>query len=185
MTGYSELSRSWDLVSAASVFSEPETIVDIGTGCGNIAISLAKELPQARIFATDNSRKALTVARLNSSRRVTWPNATSVLVTVVPMFAPMMIGMALPAVITWLATMPITIEVVVDEDCIMLVARMPMNRPIIQRASLGQCFQINTPRRTAAPPLMNIQILLNACRSQLQLQANHPVTGSRPPITLW
>ncbi len=45
----------------------PETIVDIGTGCGNIAISLAKELPQARIFATDNSRKALTVARLNSS----------------------------------------------------------------------------------------------------------------------
>ncbi|MEE9390639.1 MAG: peptide chain release factor N(5)-glutamine methyltransferase [Candidatus Aminicenantaceae bacterium] len=46
---------------------EPETIVDIGTGCGNIAISLAKELPQARIFATDNSRKALTVARLNSS----------------------------------------------------------------------------------------------------------------------
>lgn len=44
-----------------------ETIVDIGTGCGNIAISLAKELPQTRIFATDNSRKALTVARLNSS----------------------------------------------------------------------------------------------------------------------
>ncbi|UCC41708.1 MAG: peptide chain release factor N(5)-glutamine methyltransferase [Candidatus Aminicenantes bacterium] len=44
-----------------------ETIVDIGTGCGNIAISLAKELPQVRIFATDNSRKALAVARLNSS----------------------------------------------------------------------------------------------------------------------
>jgi len=46
---------------------QPETIVDIGTGCGNIAISLAKELPRARIFATDNSRKALIVARLNSS----------------------------------------------------------------------------------------------------------------------
>jgi methylase of polypeptide subunit release factors len=44
-----------------------ETIVDIGTGCGNIAISLAKELPEARILATDISRKALTVARLNSS----------------------------------------------------------------------------------------------------------------------
>lgn len=43
-----------------------ETIVDIGTGCGNIAISLAKELPQARIIATDISAKALKVARLNA-----------------------------------------------------------------------------------------------------------------------
>lgn len=47
--------------------ASPEVIVDIGTGCGNIAVSLAKELPQARIFATDNSRKPLKVARLNSS----------------------------------------------------------------------------------------------------------------------
>lgn len=42
-------------------------IVDIGTGCGNIAISLAKELPQAQIIATDISRKALKLARLNAS----------------------------------------------------------------------------------------------------------------------
>jgi len=53
--------------AARNQATAPETIMDIGTGCGNIAISLAKELPQARIFATDNSRKALTVARLNSS----------------------------------------------------------------------------------------------------------------------
>ena len=44
-----------------------ETIVDIGTGCGNIAVSLAKELPQARITATDISQKALKIARLNAS----------------------------------------------------------------------------------------------------------------------
>lgn len=44
-----------------------ETIVDIGTGCGNIAISLAKELPQAQIIATDISQKALKIARLNAS----------------------------------------------------------------------------------------------------------------------
>jgi len=43
-----------------------ELIVDIGTGCGNIAVSLAKELPLANIIATDVSRKALRIARLNA-----------------------------------------------------------------------------------------------------------------------
>jgi len=47
---------------------DEETIVDIGTGCGNIAVSLATELPQARIWGTDVSRKALKAARLNASR---------------------------------------------------------------------------------------------------------------------
>ncbi len=41
------------------------TIADIGTGCGAIAISLALELPQARIYATDISAAALEVASLN------------------------------------------------------------------------------------------------------------------------
>jgi release factor glutamine methyltransferase len=44
-------------------------IADIGTGCGNIALSLAKELPIARILATDKSRKALKLARLNARRQ--------------------------------------------------------------------------------------------------------------------
>lgn len=44
-------------------------IVDIGTGCGNVAVSLAKELPIARILATDKSRKALKTARLNARRQ--------------------------------------------------------------------------------------------------------------------
>jgi len=44
-----------------------EVIVDIGTGCGNIAVSLAKELPQAQIIATDISKKSLKIARLNAS----------------------------------------------------------------------------------------------------------------------
>ncbi len=46
-----------------------EVIVDIGTGCGNIAISLAKELPSTRVLATDISRKALRLARMNASRQ--------------------------------------------------------------------------------------------------------------------
>jgi release factor glutamine methyltransferase len=42
-------------------------IADIGTGTGCLAISLAKELPNARIFATDISAAALVVARRNAA----------------------------------------------------------------------------------------------------------------------
>ena len=48
---------------------ENETMVDIGTGCGNIAVSLAKELPQVRIVAIDTEKKALRLAKSNASRQ--------------------------------------------------------------------------------------------------------------------
>jgi release factor glutamine methyltransferase len=43
-------------------------IVDIGTGSGVIALSLAKEFPESEIFATDVSEDALAIARENSAR---------------------------------------------------------------------------------------------------------------------
>ncbi|OGL73805.1 protein-(glutamine-N5) methyltransferase, release factor-specific [Candidatus Uhrbacteria bacterium RIFCSPHIGHO2_02_FULL_57_19] len=44
------------------------TIIDVGTGSGAIAVALAKNLPNARIVATDISSKALTIARANARR---------------------------------------------------------------------------------------------------------------------
>lgn len=45
-----------------------ETIVDIGTGSGAIAVALGRELPNAKIFATDVSARALRLAEENARK---------------------------------------------------------------------------------------------------------------------
>jgi release factor glutamine methyltransferase len=43
-------------------------IADIGTGCGAIAVAVAKALPHSRLYATEISSRALDVARQNAAR---------------------------------------------------------------------------------------------------------------------
>jgi len=48
--------------------SGPRNIVDIGTGCGCIAVSLALKVPHGRVLGTDISMPALRVAARNARR---------------------------------------------------------------------------------------------------------------------
>jgi len=63
----------WQL--AVSVVVEPTVIVDLCTGSGAIAVSLARSFPEAAVVGTDVSCPALEVARTNGARyapRVGW-----------------------------------------------------------------------------------------------------------------
>lgn len=56
------------LVEAALALPEGASVLDVGTGCGAVALALAQERPDLRISASDVSVEALSLARENGRR---------------------------------------------------------------------------------------------------------------------
>jgi len=56
------------IISEFRIQNSEFRILDIGTGSGCIAVSLAKNLPNAKVFALDVSKKALNIAKDNAKR---------------------------------------------------------------------------------------------------------------------
>lgn len=52
---------------AAALVPPPETILDLGTGTGALALALAKRFPEARVTALEKSPEALALARENAA----------------------------------------------------------------------------------------------------------------------
>ena len=44
-----------ELLVEVALELRPETVLDVGTGCGAVALAIADELPAARVVATDTS----------------------------------------------------------------------------------------------------------------------------------
>ncbi len=57
-----------ELLVELALERRPQTVLDVGTGSGAIALAVADELPECEVTATDTSPSALGVARANAER---------------------------------------------------------------------------------------------------------------------
>ncbi|MBI3584511.1 MAG: peptide chain release factor N(5)-glutamine methyltransferase [Nitrospinae bacterium] len=60
------ISKKLEVFNLQSSIFNPIHILDIGTGSGNIAVSIAKESPESNVFTVDKSDSALSVAKENA-----------------------------------------------------------------------------------------------------------------------
>ena len=71
-----ELAIDWAVRHLRATGREAGTAVDLGTGSGAIAVTLAAELPALGVYASDVSQDALAVARRNAARNEVFQRVT-------------------------------------------------------------------------------------------------------------
>jgi release factor glutamine methyltransferase len=70
-----ETERLWELVVAELECDEPQVIIDLCTGSGNLALAMKDAFPAAAVYGTDISADAIALAEQNGARtglEVTW-----------------------------------------------------------------------------------------------------------------
>lgn len=71
-----ELAVEWAVRHLRAIGREAGSAADIGTGSGAIAVTLACELPNLTVWASDISAEALAVARRNAARNTVFQHVT-------------------------------------------------------------------------------------------------------------
>lgn len=71
-----ELAVEWAVRHLRAIGRENGKAADVGTGSGAIAITLACELPELNVYASDVSQGALAVARANAARNEVFQHVT-------------------------------------------------------------------------------------------------------------